>query len=91
MLPGDNDGGPGNTELYNKYFGPGRFEGRPWYGPHLEEKNDNNGCLFEAVKRASGRSNRKPAFYVRPPQRSPLGWGVFGMKDRKRRCSCAGP
>jgi len=49
VLPGNHDGGPGNTALYNKYFGPARFQKCPWYGPHLGEKNDNNACRFEAA------------------------------------------
>ncbi len=47
VLPGNHDGGPGNTLLYNKYFGPQRFQGLAWRGPHMGEKNDNNCCLFE--------------------------------------------
>jgi 3',5'-cyclic AMP phosphodiesterase CpdA len=49
VLPGNHDGAPGSTALYNKYFGPGRFKGCPWYGPHVGEKNDNNACRFEAA------------------------------------------
>ena len=37
-----------DTSLYNKYFGPQRFAGQPWYGGHLGETNDNNYCYFDA-------------------------------------------
>jgi hypothetical protein len=33
---------------YNNYFGPSRFEGKPWYGGHFGEGNENYYCLFEA-------------------------------------------
>jgi hypothetical protein len=33
---------------YNKYFGPERFEGKPWYGEHLGEGNENYYCEFDA-------------------------------------------
>ena len=34
---------------FNKYFGRWRFEGKPWYGDHLNEGNENYYCLFEAA------------------------------------------
>lgn len=37
------------TTLYNKYFGPARFERHPWYGSHAGEGNDSNFCFFEAA------------------------------------------
>lgn len=36
------------TTMYDNHFGPGRFEGQPWYGGHMDESNANNYCLFEA-------------------------------------------
>ena len=33
---------------FNKYFGPLRFHGKPWYGGHMGTGNENNFCLFEA-------------------------------------------
>ena len=42
--------GPGNhdqpTTLYNQYFPYTRFQGRPYYGGHYQDKNDNNYQLF---------------------------------------------
>ncbi|MBN2473005.1 MAG: metallophosphoesterase [Pirellulales bacterium] len=49
VLPGNHDGAPGETELYNKYFPPRRFEHYPWYGGHAGQKNDNNVALFNAA------------------------------------------
>lgn len=52
MVPGNHDmvGGQSgltrNTELYNKYFPPARYAELPWYGGHMDEKNDNNYCYF---------------------------------------------
>jgi len=44
--------GPGNhdqpTALYNQYFPFTRYEGHPWYGGHLGDKNDNNFQLISA-------------------------------------------
>jgi len=37
------------STLYNKYFGPQRFEKHSWYGGHEGETNDNNYCFFEAA------------------------------------------
>ena len=54
VLPGNHDLGrvgdqlTRETTLYNKYFGPRRFAGYPWYGGHWGETNDNNFCTFEA-------------------------------------------
>ncbi len=54
MLPGNHDLEykdkvySRETKFYNKYFGPQRFTGRPWYGGHWGETNDNNYCTFEA-------------------------------------------
>ena len=36
------------TTMYDKYFGPARFRGQPWYGGHMESSNANNFCVFEA-------------------------------------------
>ena len=48
MLPGNHDMIETDTTLYNKYFPPRRFAKQPWYGGQLDDKNDNNFCLFEA-------------------------------------------
>ena len=55
VVPGNHDypSGSGSglsrdTTLYNEHFGPWRFEGRPWYGGHRGEGNDDNVALFEA-------------------------------------------
>jgi hypothetical protein len=37
-----------DSTLYNEYYSPKRFAGRPWYGGHMDETNDNNYCFFEA-------------------------------------------
>lgn len=37
-----------NSSLYNQFFPPSRFVGRPWYGGHMGESNDNNYCFFDA-------------------------------------------
>ena len=37
------------TPLYNKYFGPERFEKYPWYGGNMDGTNDDNYCFFEAA------------------------------------------
>jgi len=49
VLPGNHDGAPGETELFNKYFSPARFHCCPWYGGHMGETNDNNYCCFNAA------------------------------------------
>jgi hypothetical protein len=33
---------------FNKYFGPARFQGKPWYGGHMGPGNENSFCLFDA-------------------------------------------
>lgn len=38
----------GRTELYNKYFGVSRFEGRSYYGGHFGSDNDSHYDLFSA-------------------------------------------
>ncbi len=51
VLPGNHDGlshGRTDTRHFNHYFGPRRFDSRPWYGGHLGDTNDNNYILFEA-------------------------------------------
>ncbi|NQT38003.1 MAG: metallophosphoesterase [Planctomycetes bacterium] len=48
VLPGNHDGKPGKTELYNKYFSPDRFKDAPWYAGNKDGKNDNNYCRFTA-------------------------------------------
>ncbi len=40
-----------DSALFNKYFGPQRFEKEPWYGGHMGQTNDNNYCLFRAAGR----------------------------------------
>lgn len=49
VLPGNHDMNlnPRDTTLYNKYFGPKRFEACPSYGGHQGKTNDNNFCRFE--------------------------------------------
>jgi len=32
--------------VYNKYFGPSRFEGKSWYGGHAGQGNENSFYLF---------------------------------------------
>lgn len=49
ILPGNHDGAPGNTLLYNQYFGVSRFFGRPYYGGHYGSNNDSNFTLFSAA------------------------------------------
>lgn len=49
VLPGNHDGAPGNTALYNKYFPPERFEAYCYYGGHKDDNNDNNYCFFHAA------------------------------------------
>ncbi len=49
VLPGNHDGAPGATSLYNKYFGPQRFAAAAWYGGNENGKNDNNYCRFTAA------------------------------------------
>jgi len=46
VSPGNHDGAPGATGLYNSYFGESRFLGRPYYGGHYGSDNDNNYTLF---------------------------------------------
>ena len=41
-------GEPGETELYNQYFGENRFLGRSYYGGHYGTKNDQHYILFSA-------------------------------------------
>ncbi len=48
VLPGNHDGAPGETLLYNKYFSPERFAGQSWYGGNKDGTNDNNYCRFVA-------------------------------------------
>ncbi len=50
VLPGNHDGAPGDTTLYNKYFPPRRFDRYPWYGGHMGRTNDNNYSLFCAAR-----------------------------------------
>jgi hypothetical protein len=42
---GDADG---STSFYNQYFGSARFAGRPYYGGHWDNNNDNHYQLFSA-------------------------------------------
>lgn len=39
---------PGETGLYNQYFGVDRFEGRTYYGGHYGDRNDASYITFEA-------------------------------------------
>jgi predicted phosphodiesterase len=54
VLPGNHDLEYKNkaysrkTTLYNKYFGPDRFQDYSWYGGCWGKTNDNNYCTFEA-------------------------------------------
>ncbi|HIJ64814.1 MAG TPA: metallophosphatase [Candidatus Hydrogenedentes bacterium] len=47
MVLGNHDLGPEGT-LFNKYFGPERFENEPWYGGHFEDGNENAFYLIRA-------------------------------------------
>ena len=38
----------GTTTFYNQYFGSARFAGRPYYGGHFDDNNDNHYQLFTA-------------------------------------------
>jgi hypothetical protein len=42
------NGTPGQTALFNKYFGVERFAGRPYYGGHRGTTNDDNWFTFSA-------------------------------------------
>ncbi len=49
VLPGNHDmSKERDSTLYNKYFSPARFRGRPWYGGSMNASNDNNYCCFSA-------------------------------------------
>jgi len=48
VLPGNHDGAPDATDLYNRYFPPERFECRPSYGGHMNGKNDASYSFFYA-------------------------------------------
>lgn len=49
VLPGNHDGAPGKLALYNRYFGPRRFEDQPWYGGSVNPTNNAaNYCRFKA-------------------------------------------
>ncbi len=49
MVPGNHDMvvKERNSNLYNQFFSPKRFQDRKWYGGHLGDNNDNNYCFFE--------------------------------------------
>ncbi len=48
VLPGNHDGA-NKPVLYNKYFGPARFKGKPWYGGGISPTNNAaNYCRFAA-------------------------------------------
>lgn len=52
VLPGNHDGvrfGKTNSQLFNKYFPPSRFEGRAWYGGHMGVTSDNSYIFFDAA------------------------------------------
>ena len=42
------NGDPNGTESFNFFFPFTRYEGRPWYGGHFGENNDNHYVLFSA-------------------------------------------
>ncbi|UCE58165.1 MAG: metallophosphoesterase [Phycisphaerales bacterium] len=46
VSPGNHDGAPSSTGLFNTYFGTSRFSGQPYYGGHYGSDNDNNYTLF---------------------------------------------
>jgi hypothetical protein len=48
ILPGNHDGAPDATTLYNNYFGVTRYYGRSYYGGHYSTDNDNNYTLFSS-------------------------------------------
>ena len=52
MVPGNHDYYPSATfsrsqTKFNNYFGPDRFQGKPWYGGSYGSGNENNYSLFE--------------------------------------------
>ena len=50
MLPGNHDMGlKRDSKLYNKYFGPNRFQKNSWYGGHEGQTNNNSFSFFEAA------------------------------------------
>lgn len=54
MVMGNHDLGPGgtaenrNSDLFNKYFGPQHFDGKPCYGGHYGEGNENAYYFLQA-------------------------------------------
>ncbi|MBN2292396.1 MAG: metallophosphoesterase [Pirellulales bacterium] len=48
VLPGNHD--LGSEDYYNRFFGPERFKGRPYYGGHQGTANNNNYCFFSGGK-----------------------------------------
>lgn len=53
MIVGNHDQTPmddaaGSTENFNKYFGVSKYEGKPYYGGHYGNNNDNSYILFSA-------------------------------------------
>jgi len=52
VMPGNHDGvrfGRIDSQLFNKYFPPARFEGHAWYGGHMGRTNDNSYIFFDAA------------------------------------------
>jgi len=49
MLPGNHDMIDGKAPLYNKYFGPKRFEKEDWCAGHFGPNNNHNYCKFHAA------------------------------------------
>lgn len=47
VVPGNHDH-MGGTSLFNKYFGPGHFSGRSYYGGHYGKDNNSHFDLFTA-------------------------------------------
>ena len=75
VLPGNHDGAPGATTLFNKYFPPKRFADTTWYAGNKDGKSDNNYCRFTAggmplSGENSDRTYSKLKFrLLSPPQR----------------------
>lgn len=46
IAAGNHDGAPFDTGNFNAYFGMSRFQGRPYYGGHYGNDNDNHFDLF---------------------------------------------
>lgn len=48
LAAGNHDGAPSGTQNFNAYFGVTRFQGKPHYGGHYGNDNDNHFDIFSA-------------------------------------------